>query len=229
MDRRESAADPPFPGLVAGFAHGVRNPLNLLLLSLQFLERLVAREPDPARRADLEPRVRAAAAEAGRIERMVAAFVETAAPLEPALETVDLGRIAELAVADAGGAAAVEVRGRPLEVEADPRLLREAIGALVRNAVEAGGRVGPIEVDIETPAAPGTARVVVRDRGPGFGEAALARVPELFLTTKPGRLGTGLVRAARTAGAHGGRLEVRNRPGGGAEVAIVIRGRAELP
>ncbi len=219
------------PRLAAAFVHGIRNPLNTLSLSLQFLERLAAREADPARRADLLRRVEAASAEAGRIERMVAAFAELSAPAEARPERVDLARAAADAAAEARAAGArVEVRARePVEARADTALLRAAIAALIENAREAAPPGEAIEIEVSRGPG-GEARVEVRDRGPGFTEPALARVPELFFTTKPGRLGTGLARAERCAAAHGGRLEVRNRGGkgeggGGASVAIVLGGR----
>lgn len=60
------------------------------------------------------------------------------------------------------------------------------------------------------------------DSGPGFSDAALARGTELFFTEKEGGMGVGLNIVASIVEAHGGRLEMKNDPKGGAVIIVSL-------
>ena len=70
--------------------------------------------------------------------------------------------------------------------------------------------------------------IEVADEGPGIPEAELARVPEPFYRVEPSRSretggsGLGLTLARAAAQAHGGRLELENRAGGGLCARILL-------
>ena len=63
------------------------------------------------------------------------------------------------------------------------------------------------------------------DTGPGVPEAAIARIFEPFFTTKPTGKGTGLgLTVTKTiVDLHGGTIDIRNRPEGGACVRLMLR------
>jgi signal transduction histidine kinase len=60
------------------------------------------------------------------------------------------------------------------------------------------------------------------DSGPGFSESALALGTELFFTEKEGGMGVGLNIVATVVEAHGGRLEMKNDPKGGAVIVVSL-------
>ena len=66
------------------------------------------------------------------------------------------------------------------------------------------------------------ARIAVLDNGPGIAEAIIPRLFTPFATSKPHGTGLGLAISRRIVEAHGGRIEVKNRSGGGAEAAIYL-------
>ncbi|HSN13054.1 MAG TPA: ATP-binding protein, partial [Anaeromyxobacteraceae bacterium] len=73
-----------------------------------------------------------------------------------------------------------------------------------------GGRTRPL------------ARLSIVDSGPGIPHSMLHRIWTPFATSKPQGTGLGLPISQRIVHAHGGRIEVRNRPGAGAEVLIFL-------
>ena len=88
--------------------------------------------------------------------------------------------------------------------------------------------VGDREIELSGHAQNGSVLLTVRDRGPGIpaGEQAhvtkpFARLDSADRKETPGA-GLGLSLAEACMDAHGGRLEIRNRTGGGAEVSLVL-------
>src|SRR6185312_15678721 len=105
----------------------------------------------------------------------------------------------------------------------DPVLLEWALEAVIKNAIDAlSGRGGRIDVTVDAAGGGRTARVSVRDDGPGV---PLEVRPQLFepgVSTKPGGWGIGLALARRIVEQqHGGRLVYRPAPTGeGAEFVL---------
>jgi len=102
----------------------------------------------------------------------------------------------------------------------DPGQLEQALLNLVKNAHESGSPPGAIEVRVRR--LPGWVRVEVSDRGSGMPEATLASALVPFYSTKRTGTGLGLALAREIAEAHGGRIALANRDGGGLVVTITL-------
>lgn len=170
-------------------------------------------------------------------ERLIATVEEMASTLEDILTLARTGRAREpvrpVDLAALADAVVEEYRelGRPAGFAASPRavlpvqpnLLRRALRNLIDNAVDYGGgavvaveeRADGIEIRVE-------------DDGPGIPDERLEEVLDPFRRLESSRnresggAGLGLAIAQAVAQAHGGRLELRNRAGGGLEASLVL-------
>lgn len=179
--------------LAAGLAHEIRNPLNTIRFNL----RMLAEElPSGAPPQELAPLVDSTAAEAGRLERLLASYLDFARPRKtPELRAVRLAGVVDEAVdflADEFAAAGVALlpHADPAAppIPTDPEPLRRALLNILRNAREATG--GPGEIRVSCGVRPGGQFIAVEDEGPGVPEHLIERIFEPFYTTK--RTGTGL-------------------------------------
>lgn len=99
----------------------------------------------------------------------------------------------------------------------DPSLMEQVLINLVKNARESGSAADEVVVSVR-PAADGGAVLTVVDRGRGMDEETLRRALVPFYTSKPQGTGLGLPLSSEIVEAHGGRLQLDNRPGGGLAV-----------
>jgi two-component system nitrogen regulation sensor histidine kinase GlnL len=221
-----------FEALAAGLAHEIKNPLA----GLQGSAELLAREAEGPSRDYAQVIAR----EAKRVDGLVRELLDLARPAALQTESVDvhevLGDVVVLArgIPGADDVTFVERYDPSLpRVVGDAEKLKQVILNLVRNALDAvQGRPAPTIV-FETAVASlrlrqasgrtrPLARVSVQDNGPGISNGMLQRLFTPFATSKPAGTGLGLAISRRIVEAHGGRIEVKNRSGGGAEANVYL-------
>ena len=144
-------------------------------------------------------------------------------PPAPNLELRNLEEVVKEVIRDFTADSPVLVKvaspGESIPVRVDPEPLKDAIFLILHNASEFGDGA-PVQVTLKRES--GEARVLVRDKGPGFSAEALFEAMNPFYSTSPGGLGLGLPHARRTVTAQGGEIFLRNPEGGGAEVEVVF-------
>jgi two-component system, NtrC family, nitrogen regulation sensor histidine kinase NtrY len=91
---------------------------------------------------------------------------------------------------------------------------------LLKNAREAGAPVESIELQVNEHAAGW--RLQVLDRGAGMSDDVLRNALLPFYSTKPSGAGLGLTLCREVIEAHGGRISLANREGGGLAATLWI-------
>lgn len=102
----------------------------------------------------------------------------------------------------------------------DPSQIEQVLINLIKNAHEAGG--DPAAVTVAVRVSGRDTLVMVDDRGPGMSDTVLAQALLPFYSTKRSGTGLGLALAREISEAHGGRVALGNRDGGGLRVTLVL-------
>jgi signal transduction histidine kinase len=106
------------------------------------------------------------------------------------------------------------------QVRADSDLIVQVLLGLLSNAADAVPRGGEVRLDAH--AEHDVVEIGVADSGPGVPENLRGRVFEPFFTTRDKGTGLGLAVARQIVEAHAGRIDVAERPGGGALFRISL-------
>jgi signal transduction histidine kinase len=102
----------------------------------------------------------------------------------------------------------------------DAAQVEQALLNLLKNAHESGSN--PEDVELQLRRVQDQWRIDVFDRGSGMSEAVLTQALVPFYSTKRSGTGLGLALAREIAEAHGGRILLTNRDGGGLAVTLFL-------
>ncbi|WP_438037965.1 AAA family ATPase [Sorangium sp. So ce128] len=205
-------------------SHELRTPLTPLRLKLALMQKKLATEiVNPS----LERMVAVSLGQVERIERLIEALLDVNQiarhELDLDLSEVDLSAltcdvVSELREPSSRAGCRIEIAaGRPVRGRFDRLRVAQVLRSLLNNAIKFG-KGGPIEVTVAERG--DTARVVVRDHGPGIAPEDMERIFRRFeravSSRSYGGLGLGLYIANEIVRAHGGTLQVSSEKGKGA-------------
>jgi nitrogen fixation/metabolism regulation signal transduction histidine kinase len=199
-------------------AHEIKNPLTAMRIAVDQLRR---RDGETERRSSIARDV--LDAETNRLERLAREFAELGRMPEGPASEVDLvellQELGQTAVPD-GVTVAVQANGDSQTILGHYEPLRRAFANLIRNAAEAMGGRGRIDVGVQRN---GRGVVVtVADHGPGVPRELGARVFEPYVTTKADGTGLGLALVRQTIDGHHGTIALSDTPGGGATFTVAF-------
>lgn len=108
-----------------------------------------------------------------------------------------------------------------LRARLDPDLFRQIVFNLAKNAVQANPDGGHVKLKLSRSS---SANVIldIEDDGPGISDDVKNRIFTPFFTTKTNGIGLGLATVKKLVELHDGRIEVSNKPGGGAIFTVNI-------
>jgi signal transduction histidine kinase len=223
LERLRSGALAALGRMATQVAHELKNPLAGLRLYARHLEQRLVRNED-ADGADLARKITGTVDNLAAVVNEITAFGRTPelkrAPTDvKALleECVTFAR-ARVARDDISITSAYDPAcpAAPL----DGREMRKAMLNLVLNGLEALGPGGRLTVTTSWAPAAGIITVTLDDTGGGMSEATLARVFDLFFTTKPEGTGLGMAMARSVITRHGGQLAINSEVGQGTRVIV---------
>jgi len=206
--------------LSAGIAHEFKNSLATISGYAQMIR--------SETKGDVAENAQRILEQTRSLAHVVTEFLKFARPLELSHEEVALDGLIERAIEEVQESVAgveISVTGEIEHISGDEALLRQVLLNLVRNAAEAagnqpfGGRV-TVSGTVEHAAGRAVQRISISDNGPGIPPADLSRIFAPFYTTKTNGTGLGLAVVQKIVLQHGGSVEARNRPEGGAELIV---------
>jgi PAS domain S-box-containing protein len=220
MQMKESLA--ALGELSAGIAHEFKNSLATIAGYAQMIR--AETEGDAAENAQRILQ------QTRQLAHIVTEFLKFARPQELANEEVTLKALLDRVISemrDSLPQAEIISEGQFESVLGDEGLLRQVLLNLVRNAAEAAGeRSSGAQVTvrgvIDHTGGRALQRLIISDNGPGIPPAELPKIFAPFFTTKPNGTGLGLAIVQKIILQHGGSLEARNRPEGGAEFTVCL-------
>jgi len=196
--------------MAATVAHEIKNPLAGISGAIQVLAEGM---PKGDNRREIVGEI---LDQVYRLDRTVRDLLNFARPITPVRQGMDLmDSLSGAWKMLAGQSEAKSIRfalqpGDPVEVRADPQLLRQVWVNLFQNAIEAMPSGG----EVTTCLLPGkTVRVEIRDSGNGIDPSAAEKIWRPFFTTKTRGTGLGLPLVKKIVDAHGGRIWCESEPG----------------
>ncbi|HZU80875.1 MAG TPA: HAMP domain-containing sensor histidine kinase [Acidimicrobiales bacterium] len=196
-------------------SHELRNPLSAVVNDLFLLRHKLG----AALGEEGDRHLSNAENQVFRASRLSEDLLAYARDREPELAPVDFEAVvgAVLEATPPPDGVSVEVEGAA-RFQADQGLLTQVMTNLVTNAYQAMPSGGTVRLSATSD--DGATVITVEDEGDGIDPAVTERLFDPFVTTKHEGTGLGLAIVRRLVTAHGGEVEVENRPDRGARFTI---------
>lgn len=220
--------------LGSGVAHEVRNPLNSIGMSIQYLKDLLS-EPNISQkdRKEALESLDIAIRQVGELNRIIEHFLQFTRPMSMKLEVVDPDQLMEQVIGEFTLMAhekRVEIMtnycGKIRSIKADAGMLRRALYNIILNAIQAMLKGGKLLVTTEREAIGqiDQAVITIKDTGIGIPQENLEKLFDPYFTTKEkeGGMGLGLAITKRIIEAHKGKIEVKSKKGTGTSFTIIL-------
>jgi signal transduction histidine kinase len=211
-------------------AHELKNPLSIIKSSLDVLKKDCALPSDNTMVFYIEDEIM-------RLNRLIGDFLMFAHPVAPSFRYVDVNAMLREIVIRFE----LQKTGTPCEIRShipsdscyasvDPDLLIRAIDNIIKNAFEANGDSGVVQVKATRLSKAWTVEIV--DDGEGIAPENIDKIFNPFFTTRAKGAGLGLAYASQAIKAHGGIISAENRTEGGALFRLeipVTKGACPVP
>jgi signal transduction histidine kinase len=212
--------------LAGGIAHEIGNPLNAITIHLELLKKRLAGLPADKRReigdslSDIQEETR-------RLDRIIRNFLKATRKPPLRFRLDDLNEV----IADALSFLKPQLDAAKVLVKfakdktlpgflLDRERLYYAFMNLLKNALEAMPEGGALKIAVTHKQH--CAVITISDTGCGIPEKDLARIFDVYYTTKPEGAGLGLMMVYDAVAEHGGKIEVASKPDKGTAFKILL-------
>lgn len=213
--------------LASGIAHEIRNPLNFINLSIDYLRDKYAPKPEHER-TEYTHILTTIKDELARLNRLVTDFLSYGRPAKLKIREIDARSLIDevrTLVGAQSGQQNVRINivsngdGNTL-IKADPEQLKTCFSNLMINAVQAMPEGGSLEIRLH----PDDSHVEIdfTDTGGGIDPQALEQIFEPYYSTKETGIGLGLPLTRKIIEEHGGKIDVASEPGKGTTFKVIL-------
>ena len=219
--------------LSRSMAHEIRNPLNFISLSIDYIkDHYAPAEGSPATETEkFDALISGIKSEIFRLDKLVRDFLDYGKPLKLNMKRVNIGRLFDevygliKAKAESENVRVIKRYNYTPVVLIDPDFMKTCIFNIVLNAFQAMPAGGSLT--LETWREDGRVALGISDTGLGVSAEHLSKVFEPFFTTKNEGLGLGLATTKRIMEEHGGEILFESAQGRGSSVILKLPVDAE--
>jgi len=218
--------------LTQAVAHEIRNPLNVINLSIDHVATKYAPE-DEKRKAQVARILASIRDEVVRLKRLVSDLLNYGRPPRLSFEAVDLRRLVDETIelirpqADEQGVeVTLEGDSSPIEIQGDRERLKSCFSNIAINALQAMPSGGALRARVAK--LDGMVEVTMSDTGVGISEEASSKIFEPYFSTKQAGFGLGLAVTRTIVEEHKGSIEVQSQPPNGATFIVRLPAVAEV-
>lgn len=195
-------------------AHEIKNPLTPIQLSAERLQHKLANELEPKSLAILQRSTETIVHQVEAMKEMVDDFSEYARVSRKQTEDINLPVLIKEVLAlyslTGGVKFATSIPEEVMLIKGDKISIRQVLHNLIKNALEASGKGGRIEIAVNRIRKKNAdfIELVFRDDGPGIQEEQIDKIFEPYVTSKTKGTGLGLAIVKKIIEEHGGTIWV---------------------
>lgn len=219
--------------IATGLAHEIRNPLNAIALTSQYLQKLLRLKQEQGDRvicgthSEVEKNLGVFHEELSSIKNIINDFLDSIRPIKLQKEETTLRTMLEHVASVFGQELSnhlvtlkMNMTDGEVKMFVDRAKIQQVFSNLIKNSMEA--MEGGGSLTITAGAKRNMAEVHFSDTGPGVPPDRLPRIFEPYFTTKTGGQGLGLPISRNIIEAHGGTITVESHPGAGAVFTVSV-------
>lgn len=211
--------------LAAGLVHEIKNPLSTISLNLQLLLEDWEQGAETPRERRTLKRLQVLQRETSRLMAFLEDFLRYAHTMHITPQPCQINALVqELLDLITPKAAQLHIQVRSTlapdlpTIQADPKLLRQALLNILVNAHEAMPQGG--ELIVKTGPDGSGVQIDITDTGVGIPDHQIGKIFDLYFTTKEGGSGLGLSTTRRIVELHGGTIAVESQVGKGTHFTV---------
>lgn len=213
--------------LTQSVAHEIRNPLNVINLSIDHVSNKFAPE-DEARRKQFTRILSSIKDEITRLKHMVSDLLNYGRPAQLAIQKFDVRKLVDETLAlvrpqadEQGVTIVAEEDAAPTEISGDREKLKSCFSNIIINALQAMPAGGQLTTEVHQ--TNGFVNVKVTDTGVGIRREDLSKIFEPYFSTKQAGFGLGLAVTKKIIDEHDGFIEAQSEENQGTTFYIQLQ------